>query len=238
MSDRPRAPNERRDEERDDRVAVDPDAPPTAEELAAAELLRDGLEQGTIAPHDDLDLVAALRAAWAPEPLDMQVHATLLESVTGGGSSEGSAPSAEELHLAGTLRHALDAKGGDPGEVVTALRSAWNPAPIDEAEHRAIVRAALEKGAPAANVVALRPQQPARIFAVTTTTVLALAASVIVWMTTAAPPTEMPLARTRSTQPLFDEPFKEGETSARIDRIAGARASDYRDNRFAKWGVR
>jgi hypothetical protein len=68
---------------------------------------------------------------------------------------------------------------------------------------------------------------------------LALAAS-IVFVVTSAPMhgSEAPLAKARTTQPLFAEPFKPGETSARIDRIASARASDFRDNRFTKWGVR
>jgi hypothetical protein len=43
----------------------------------------------------------------------------------------------------------------------------------------------------------------------------------------------------RSTQALFDAPFaRTGGESARIDRIAMARAQDYRDNQFAAWGVR
>ena len=41
------------------------------------------------------------------------------------------------------------------------------------------------------------------------------------------------------TQPLFDEPFeKTGSKSAQIDRIAMARAGDYRKNQFSRWGVR
>ena len=68
---------------------------------------------------------------------------------------------------------------------------------------------------------------------------LALAASIVLAITSA--PTrgsEAPLAKARTTQPLFSEPFRTGEASARIDRIASARASDFRDNRFTKWGVR
>jgi hypothetical protein len=45
----------------------------------------------------------------------------------------------------------------------------------------------------------------------------------------------------RSTDDLFD-PHKEfpktGGESARIDRIAMARTSDLRQNRFAAWGVK
>jgi hypothetical protein len=49
------------------------------------------------------------------------------------------------------------------------------------------------------------------------------------------------LVPARSTLELFDpaEPFpREGEETSRIDRIAGARASDLRKNRYATWGVR
>jgi hypothetical protein len=69
---------------------------------------------------------------------------------------------------------------------------------------------------------------------------LALAAGVALFvgrtLAPAAPPVE--LAHLRSTQPLFDHPFRSGEGSARVDRIAMARSSDLRDNRFARWGVR
>ena len=77
---------------------------------------------------------------------------------------------------------------------------------------------------------------------------VAIAASVVVWMNAPHAQNEVPLARARSTQPLFQsyDGFKSGEAStsvsvsatARIDKIAIARAGDYRDNRFAKWGVR
>ncbi|HEY4116974.1 MAG TPA: hypothetical protein VGM56_03925, partial [Byssovorax sp.] len=45
---------------------------------------------------------------------------------------------------------------------------------------------------------------------------------------------------TRSTDELFGaQPFpRTGGESQRIDRIATARASDLRQNRFAAWGVR
>lgn len=42
----------------------------------------------------------------------------------------------------------------------------------------------------------------------------------------------------RSTTPLFSEPFRVGQKSARIDRIAIARADDFREDRFGRWGVR
>jgi hypothetical protein len=49
------------------------------------------------------------------------------------------------------------------------------------------------------------------------------------------------LVRARSADDLFDAatPFpRRGEESARMDRIASARAADLRRNRFASWGVK
>jgi hypothetical protein len=49
------------------------------------------------------------------------------------------------------------------------------------------------------------------------------------------------LVRVHSAEGLFDAatPFpRRGEESARIDRIASARAADLRQNRFAAWGVK
>ena len=214
---------------------IDPDAPPSEEEVVASQRLRDALDDvsqaGRAAP-EDLELVSALRAAWSPGPLDERAHAEILDDLP---------MSAEEIALAEELRRALDEKERSPA-VVTALRAAWSPTPLDEAEHRAIVEKVIGAGvarqdATAGNVVPFRPRRIG-LAVVTTTTVLAFAASVIVWVTSSPSQAEAPLARARSTQSLFDEPFKAGETSARIDRIAIARASDYRDNRFAKWGVR
>ncbi len=208
---------------------IDPDAPPTAEEIAAAERLRDVLDDPSgVSGDEDVDLVRSLKAAWSPEPLDPRDHAAILDEL----------PTAEELALADELRQSLETAGREP-EIVGALRAAWRPAPIDEAEHRAIVERAIG-GAPSSKVVPLATRQrrrAVRLVVVTTTSVLALAASVVVWLTPAQP-AEAPLAKARSTQPLFDAPFKTGEASARIDRIVMARAADYRDNRFAKWGVR
>jgi hypothetical protein len=46
-------------------------------------------------------------------------------------------------------------------------------------------------------------------------------------------------ASSRSTQSLFPEPFAStGGETARVDRIAMARAADLRDNEFARWGIR
>jgi hypothetical protein len=191
---------------------VDPDAPATAEEIAEAARLRDALE----ARSPD-ELVRALTAAWSPGPLDDAAHAAMLEDLPA---------SEEEVRVADALRDELDR---DP--VAIALRAAWRPGELDHAEHARIVAQAL-----APNVTAMRRRRRLAVPAIATST-LALAAGVLLWLTS-APPTEAPLARSRSTQPLFEEPFRAGESSARIDRIALARSADYRDNRFAKWGVK
>jgi hypothetical protein len=53
-----------------------------------------------------------------------------------------------------------------------------------------------------------------------------------------AEPTAAPLALSRSTAELFPEGIpRTGGTSHRVDRIAYARAQDYRQNRFARWGA-
>lgn len=200
-----------------DRQHDDPDAPATPEELAAAARLRDAGDP----------LVDALRAAWAPDALDAGAHAALLD--------ETAALDAEELTLAGTLREELAADA-----VVLALRAAWTPADLPTAEHEAIVARALGTRT---NVIAF-PR--ARRVLLGATSALAFAAGVVVWLGNVqreAPlfslaSSEQPLARERSTQALFEEPFREGETSARIDRIASARATDFRDNRFTRWGAR
>ena len=251
MSGRP----SQREDERLSGAELDPDAPPTPEELAAAERLRAAMAQPQAAAPDvreDLDFIAAIGAAWAPAPLDESEHAQMLDDLPTSAEEtilaralrddiEGVAPEAESSARTDSMMAAPAAASerANSREMLVALRAAWNPAEVDDAEHCALIQKALDTHAEAGTVVAIRAHRgrPMRV-AVVTTTVLALAASVVVWLRTAASPLEVPLARARTTQPLFVEPFKAGEASARIDRIAAARASDYRDNRFMKWGVR
>jgi hypothetical protein len=214
----------------------DPDAPVTPEEAAASSRLRDALDAKDESD-ESVALARSLQAAWSPTALSTEDHDAILDDV----------PTAEELALAEELRDALDGGTAAP-DLVRALKSAWNPGSIDAEENRAIVSRAIDTATTGGrNVVPFRAApRRARVLRgvfLGATGALALAASVVVWMTSASSvhDREMPLARTRSTQPLFAEPFGQdgpGEASARIDRIALARASDYRDNRFAKWGVR
>jgi hypothetical protein len=223
----------------------DPGAPATEEEVAASQKLRDALEEDPIASalkaawapepiaaeaHEEIvdaaiaadaendPIVAALKAAWAPTEIYAEAHQRILDDL----------PTAEELRLAPLV---------EEDDMVAALKAAWNPTALGDADHQRIVDRAL-----AGAVVTLRPARSRlRVAIVTTSTVLALAAGFILFVQTQetrAPRSEVALAKARTTQPLFDEPFHAGETSARIDKIAIARAADYRDNYFAKRGVK
>ena len=188
-------------DEKDDSI------PPSEEELAASKRLRDALEDPSI-EDPDADLARSLRAAFDPEPIDASAHAQMVDDV----------PTAEELELAAELRDAL---GADP--VVQALAAAWRPKEINSIEHRQIVTKALPPAA----------KQGGRVVRVAFGVVagaIAIAASVVVWMNAPHAQNEVPLARARSTQPLFQsyDGFKSGEANAtaRIDKIAVARAGD------------
>jgi hypothetical protein len=201
----------------EDRKGPEDELPPTEEEVAASKRLRDALEDPSIVD-PDADLARSLRAAFDPSPIAASAHAEIVDDV----------PTAEALLLAAELRDALEA---DP--VVEALAAAWRPKDINSIAHRQIVVKALPPAA----------KQGSRVVRVTFGFVagaIAIAASVVVWMNAPHAQSELPLARARSTQPLFPsyDGFKSGEANAtaRIDKIAIARAGDYRDNRFAKWG--
>ena len=151
--------------------------------------------------------------------------------------------SPEELEQAQALHYALEGQGQHPlADLARALRLAVEPRDIDAAEHRQLVH----------RVVGRKPGVERRVIYVAfgATSALALAAAVTLLLSRA--PLEQPsagldtvpmgaaaLARSRSTQPLFDAPFaRHGGNSARIDRIAQQRSKDYRANLFAKMGVR
>jgi hypothetical protein len=197
---------------------------PTEEEIAESARLRDALEDPSL-PHPDADLARALHAAFAPDAIDEEENLAIVADAMG-----------PEIEAAAKLRDALadpSIASGD-ADLARALGAAWNPKALSDVEHRAIVDEAL-KGM---KVVALRPRgNVVRVAFGVTVGALALAAGFLIVIR--APKTDAaPLARARSTQPLFSEPFKPGDASARIDKIAIARAGDFRDNRFAKWGVR
>jgi hypothetical protein len=147
-------------------------------------------------------------------------------------------PSEEELAEAASLREALaDPSSKEPrATLARSLALAYEPREIDPAEHKAIVDRSLREGEKRSRGRVVR-------IAFGVSTVLALAAGVAAvlnmdaWMGGKQGVT-LTLAVSRSTQPLFKEKFVEGEKSARIDRIASARAADLRENKFARWGVK
>lgn len=128
----------------------------------------------------------------------------------------------------------------DP-ELARVLRAAWSPEDLSAEEHRKLVAGAIAPRRGRGRTTVVRVSFGA-------SAILALAASVllVVWSDRGPrpgppmPPTLAPtMSLSRSTQSLFAQPFApRGGESARVDRIAMARAVDLRENEFAKWGVR
>ena len=231
--------------------------PPTEAELAEAAALREAMERG------EDPLAAALRAAFDPSSieLDGEDHDALLARALG---DVGAAPTKVERARAEILRDELDAEGrrgpkvegqSDEAALAGALRAAWAPRPIDPLKNEALIAQAMRKGAPA--------QKPRlRVISVTMVSIgamAAVAAGILLFAgrmvdpeggaskTAAAPPAapmtsaQASFIPARSAADLFDAatPFpRTGGESARMDRIASARAADLRANRFAAWGVR
>jgi hypothetical protein len=160
-------------------------------------------------------------------------------------------PSEEEKIASARLRDALaDPKlANADADLARALALADEPRALDLREHEQIIERAVAKTKPRGKVIRV---------AFGVGTALALAATAVLVLGTldksaeaprpasvAAGPAPAPgpgLLQARSTQELFEEPFAKplsrGAASARIDRIAMARAGDLRENRFAMWGVR
>jgi hypothetical protein len=152
------------------------------------------------------------------------------------------APSEEELAEANKLREALEdplSTHGD-AELARALSSAWSPGHLRPDDHGALVDRAL--AGRAARRRRARVVTRASFGAAALVAMAAGVAVVISNQSNPAPSTHaasVALVPTRSTQALFPEPFgMAGGETARVDRIAMARAADLRENEFARWGVR
>ncbi len=149
-------------------------------------------------------------------------------------------PSEEEMAQAEKLRRDLD----DPrresrlADLARTVSAAWEPRDLSKEEHRLLVQQAVSR--PAARARGARVVRVSFGAAAT----LALAASVLLVLRGDRPghhadTVPLSLAVSRSTQELFEEQFPPtGGETRRIDRIAMARATDLRDNEFARWGVR
>ncbi len=148
----------------------------------------------------------------------------------------------EELAAAEELRAALEdpSRDHEAAALLRAASLAHAPRPLDEAEHRVLVEAAVAK------MPAKREKRGGIVIRVAfgaAASAVALAAGIALFFQaseeSAPPHAKVELVHVRSTQALFDEPFaKQGGTTARIDRIAMAREDDLRENRFSRWGVR
>lgn len=209
------------------------DEPPfTDDEIAAASALRDAID------HHAEPLAAELRAAYAPRALaDVDLDA-IVNHVLG---KEGEATAAERA-AAEQLRAELagETPPGRDAAFVGAVQLAVRPTSLDAARNEALIAAALRAPLRRRHLPRITP-----LTMVTLTSVAALAAGVALFFGRPVPPppgdATAALARARSADNLFDAatPFpRHGEESARMDRIASARAADLRRNRFAAWGVR
>jgi hypothetical protein len=150
-------------------------------------------------------------------------------------------PSEEELAEANKLRDALANPAGTHGdaELARALSAAWSPRDLAPDDHRALLDRALAGHASRSRRAAVvRVSWRAGALAA-----LAAAFALVVGKAHDAregtPSAAVAFIATRSTQALFPEPFAStGGQTARVDRIAVARAADLRENEFARWGVR
>ena len=162
-------------------------------------------------------------------------------------------PSDEELRAAETLRRALEGDRTQAG-LAQAVRAAASPAALSPERHRQILDRAL--GAVATpqgarrSAVAMRPRKSKVAYLVWggAASVVALAAAVALVIRGAEPDGSTaskasaergPVwALSRSTAELFPEGIpRSGGTTHRVDRIAHARAQDFRQNQFARWGA-
>lgn len=213
---------------------LDPEAPASEEEIRESERLRDALDAGL--DHELADLARAAASAAAPATLE----AAELDAIVAAAIAADAPADEGEAALAEELRAALaDPRRDHPlATLAHAARSAHAPTALSAEDNARLVARALEPAA-------ARPPrgQVIRVAFGAAATITALAASV--WLFAggfggAGSTASIDLARSRSTQPLFGEPFKagDGQASARIDRIAVARSADFRENRFKRWGVR
>lgn len=237
-------------------------APATRVEQQEAEHLAGELAGKVVGDGSDhLQLARALRAANAPRPIDRITHERILKRALGAEAKPAVRRGARIAMISGlfvaaaalamffttTTRDAnapaAEAVAGAPAPAATAAAAA--PAAAGDqprsdraakvAEAPARGRAESKYGraaAPSPRPFAEPPGAPAAAAAEEARPAAARADD----LTAVAA-----YVPSRSTDDLFDRNTqfpKTGGESARIDRIAMARASDLRQNRFAAWGVR
>ncbi len=152
-----------------------------------------------------------------------------------------SASTPEERAAADALRDALDwhSTADDDAALLASLKAAHSPTPIDDAVHRAIVERALAAAAVTRSPFeGATPKRGMVIRVAFGASALAAAAAVAFSLRAPTASDDIEPFVARSAQALFTEPFTMGGTTARVDRIASARAAEFRENQFARWGVR
>jgi hypothetical protein len=187
-------------------------------------------QEERLSPELERELELALRAAWHPAELDPARHEQLLELALEDPLAP---PTAEEIVESERLRRALDGDGAHEHlDLARALQAATRPkptskpVPVPEARPRVIYVAF---GAATALLAA------AAAFAVVIGSLSSREAAPRAAQAPLAPAT---LSTSRSSTALFQEPFTLEGTTARMDRIAGARERELRENRYLAWGVR
>ena len=188
-------------------------------------------------------LFDALQAAADPRPLDAQRHQQLLQNAllgstaTRGDSEENPLEPASDEELAAALK-TREQLEFDP--LASLLRTAYRPSPLSPSVEQAIRGAALRPPRSAAATPSYVPRM-------VVWSAFALTAAAAVWMVipkalfesessfSQGPQAKLNLSRT--TNPLFQQPFAASKPTERIDRIAQVRQKDLRDNRYALWGL-
>jgi hypothetical protein len=215
---------------------ADEEPPFTAEEIAAAAVLRESIDREP--------LFVDLKAAHLPGPL----AADDLDAILARAMGDDAATTAAERAAAERLRAELDGEApeSDASELLIALKLAAHPTDLPPARHQALIDAAFARlpffGRRGPQTPAVRRIAPVTMAALAS--VAAMAASIALYVgrvPAGHPSATATLVRARSADDLFDPatPFpRRGEESARVDRIASARAADLRQNRFAAWGVK
>jgi hypothetical protein len=222
------------------------DSPPSQSELDAANELRALLDEG------DHDFANVLRAAYQPASLEPNDNDALVDRALGISASHTDASaSVAERDAAARLREAIEHPRTDDRdepvvEVLDALVSAYRPREIEPLRNELLITRALRRSSQRTGSRRVIPVVTAAVLSVA-----AMAAGVALYLrpitdkpiatATATATTPATMQRSRSTSELFDAatPFpRVGGESARVDRIATARAAALRDNRFALWGVR
>ena len=149
--------------------------------------------------------------------------------------------SEEELIESARLRDALaDGTPHAGAGVLGALGAPFQPPRGGEDAVQRAVDAAL--GPPSQETPRQRPNVVYAVFGAASAVLAAAAAvALLIGQTrSAAPVATAPsaLVKPHSTAALFADRFQTGDTTARMDLIAGARSRDLRDNRYASWGVK